>query len=127
MQKFNRIVGHYSSRFDIPFIRTRALYWGLEFPQYGEILQTDTWRLAKDTLCLSSNRQGTIAETILGKSNKTRIDPKHWIKALQGDPAALEYIMKHNKIDVYDLAGLCIWGWSVRIRYCSAPSSNKED
>ena len=103
MQKFHRLVGHYSSRFDIPYLRTRALYWKLDFPKYGEILHTDVWKIARNVLCLSSNRQGVIAETILGHSGKTRIDPKHWIMALQGDPDALAYIVKHNKIDAKEL------------------------
>ena len=39
--KFNRVVGHYSTYFDIPFLRTRALYWGIDFPEYGSIYHTD--------------------------------------------------------------------------------------
>jgi len=68
MRKFDRIVGHYSSRFDIPFIRTRAIIHKLKFPVYGEIVQTDTWRMARNLLALSSNRQDVVAEAILGNT-----------------------------------------------------------
>ena len=41
MCKYTRLVGHYSTLFDIPFLRTRALYYGLDFPVYKEIYHTD--------------------------------------------------------------------------------------
>lgn len=105
IKRFDRIVGHYSSRFDIPFVRSRALYWGLDdlIPQYGDLKQTDTWRMAKDLLKISSNRQGNIAELLQGETAKTRITSKYWIAALQGEKAALEYILEHNRIDVIEL------------------------
>ena len=31
MNKYTRLVGHYSTLFDIPFLRTRALYYDLDF------------------------------------------------------------------------------------------------
>lgn len=103
MRKFDHLIGHYSSGYDIPFIRTRALYWGLTFPEYGEISHTDLYYLARRVLCLHSNRQDVIAETILGKTGKTRLNARHWIMALQGDAKALKYVLNHNKADVLDL------------------------
>lgn len=103
MRKFNRLIGHYSSRFDLPFIRTRALYWDLDFPGYGEIIQEDVWDIARRVLKLHSNRQDVVADTLLGGTRKTRFDAKHWIMALQGDSGALKYILDHNKKDVLDL------------------------
>jgi DNA polymerase elongation subunit (family B) len=103
MRKFDRIVGHYSSRFDLPFVRTRALIHKLDFPKYGEILQTDTWTMAKNCLALHSNRQAVIAETLLGKTVKTRIKQAYWIKALQGDRKAIDYVLDHCIKDVKDL------------------------
>lgn len=103
MLKFDRLVGHYSTKFDIPFIRTRALYWNLDFPGYKEIKHTDTYYLAKRLLCIHSNRQGCVAEAISRQNIKTRIDPGHWIGALQGNKASLAYILNHNKRDVEQL------------------------
>jgi len=105
MKKFDRVVGHYSTKFDLPFIRTRALYWNLEFPGYKEINHTDTYYLAKRLLCLHSNRQGCVAEAISRTNIKTRIDPGHWIGALQGNKENLDYILHHNKCDVKQLRG----------------------
>jgi len=103
MLRFDRVVGYYSKRYDVPFIRTRALFWGLDFPEYREMYHSDVYDMAKKHLCLHSNRQAVVCETILGKTLKTRIDPGHWIKALQGDKVALAYILDHNKKDVKDL------------------------
>lgn len=103
MRKFTRVIGHYSTKFDIPYIRTRALYWKLDFPPYGELLHTDVYYMAKSKLCLSSNRQDVIAETIQQKNIKSRIDSRHWIHALMGDEKSLAYILDHNKRDVIQL------------------------
>lgn len=101
--KVNRVVGHYSTKFDLPFLRTRCLSVGVEFPQYGEILHTDVWKIAREKLKLSSNRQDVIAEALYGESVKTRLDSKHWLQALQGNPRALNYILDHCKKDVVEL------------------------
>jgi uncharacterized protein YprB with RNaseH-like and TPR domain len=105
MKKFDRLIGHYSTKFDIPYIRTRALILGLDFPEYGDINHTDTYYMAKHKLCLSSNRQNVVAEAVQGEDIKSRIEPKYWIPALQGNKKALDYILDHNKRDVLQLEG----------------------
>ena len=47
MKKFTRVVTYYGARFDIPFIRTRAVKWGLEFPLYKQVLHTDVYYMMK--------------------------------------------------------------------------------
>ncbi len=105
MQQFDKVVGHYSTKYDIPFIRTRALALDLGhlFPKQGEMLHEDTYYMAKSKLCLHSNRQDCVAETIQHINIKTRIDPDHWIRALQGKKEALDYIVEHNIMDVLQL------------------------
>jgi len=106
LQTFDSIVTHYGKRFDIPFLRSRALFHKLDFPAYGEIFHEDTYFMCRSRLCISSNRLETACQHVLGKSNKTRIDPGRWIIALQGDEKALAYILDHCKRDVRDLEGL---------------------
>jgi len=107
MRQYDRIVGHYSSRFDIPFIRTRALKWNIDFPPFGSIYHTDVWRIARAKLRLHSNRQGCVGEALTGKDIKTRIHPEIWAKVTMGSMAArkkaLAYIMDHNLKDVLQL------------------------
>ena len=107
MRMFDRVVGHFAVYFDIPFIRTRALHHGLDFPKHGEVYLTDTWRMAKKLLKLNSNRQDTVAEILHGKTIKTRINPTMWAQVQFGKPkerqAGLDYILEHNFCDVLDL------------------------
>ena len=105
MRRFDVVIGHYSTKFDIPFVRTRALAWDLDFLKYGEIKHIDVWYMARSLLCLNSNRQGTIAETLQHEDIKSRITPYYWLRALQGRQEAIDYILDHNKRDVLQLEG----------------------
>lgn len=99
-KKFDRLVGHYSSRFDIPFMRTRAMILDVDFPSAGELYQSDTWRMARDKLLLSSNRLKTIETALNLPVNKTEIMPEHWLGALSGNQKAIDYIGDHCDKDV---------------------------
>jgi len=106
MSQFDRVCGYYSSKFDIPFLRTRALSLGIDFPEIDTILHTDLYYAVKHKLCLSSNRLANACTTLFGKTEKTRIDSEHWIKALMGDNDSLDYIFDHCVRDVQELKKL---------------------
>lgn len=101
--QFNRICGHYSTYFDLPFLRTRAIIHGLNFPEQGLLYHTDVWKMAKKSLCLHSNRQDVIAESLYGKTVKTRISHPAWRKAMLGDQKAAAEVLDHCRKDVEDL------------------------
>jgi len=102
--RWDRVIGHYSSKFDFPFIRTRALIHNIPFPEYGYIWHTDVWKMARNKLRLSSNRQGSVARAIQGKDIKTSIHPDKWLQVQFGNAQqrkkALDYVLKHNEFDV---------------------------
>ncbi|HLG97243.1 MAG TPA: ribonuclease H-like domain-containing protein [Bryobacteraceae bacterium] len=100
MKSFTLLCGHYSTRFDIPYIRARALIHGLEFPPYGSIKHFDTYFLCRSKFKLSSRRLDNLARFLLGKSDKTRVDARYWRDGLRGDPKAIRYILDHNRKDV---------------------------
>ncbi len=104
--QFDRIVTYYGKRFDIPFLRTRALVCGVPFPEYGTLVHTDLYDVVKRKFRLHSNRLEAACRTLLGKTQKTHIDPKYWRAALRGDKKALDYILDHNRKDVLDLEKL---------------------
>jgi uncharacterized protein YprB with RNaseH-like and TPR domain len=106
IQKYDRIITHYGKRFDIPFLRSRALFFNLDFPIYGKIFLEDTYFILRHRFCISRNRLETACRHILGKTRKTHLDPRQWIMALQGDRQALDYILDHCKADVRDLEDL---------------------
>lgn len=103
MLRFDRIITHYGTKFDLPYLRTRAIIHNLRFPGYGELKHTDVYYLAKRLLCVHSNRQNTIAEALSGETIKTRLDNHHWVKGLQGNKKSLKYILDHNIADVIEL------------------------
>lgn len=103
MKFYDRIITHYGTYFDIPFLRSRALIHGLAFPEYGTLWHTDTWKMAKRTLCFHSNRQNCIAEGLYGKTQKTRISHPAWRKAMLGDDRAALEVLDHCKKDVSEL------------------------
>jgi uncharacterized protein YprB with RNaseH-like and TPR domain len=101
MRKYDRLIGYYASnmRFDIPFLRTRAVHHDLDFPAFGEIIMEDVFPVIKYKFKLSRNRLDNACEALLGKSEKTHWLWDHWLKAVQGDAASLKYIEEHCKID----------------------------
>jgi len=110
LPQFDRVVTHYGERFDIPYIRTRALKWGLEerFPAYGQLYHTDVWKIARRKLKLHSNRQGSVAVGIGDIDIKTKIRPDIWLAMQFGTPeeraAAIAEITEHCCLDVEQLA-----------------------
>jgi len=103
---FDRLITHYGTYFDIPFFRTRAIRWNVDknFPKFGEMYHSDVWRMSRSKLCISSNRQDTIARAIKTPDIKTRIHPDIWLKVqMTQDAESLDYILTHNKKDVIQL------------------------
>lgn len=104
--KYDRIVTFYGKRFDFPFTRTRAVVLGIPFFNYGELIHEDLYFNVRYKFKLHSNRLENACRVLVGQTDKTHIDPAHWLKALQGDKKALDYILDHNKKDVIDLEKL---------------------
>ena len=102
LKKFDRIVTYYGTRFDIPFIRTRAMIHDLPFPAYGDMIHTDLYFIVRNKFQLTRNSLAVACAVLLGDSFKTMIDYTYWMRAMQGDEKALGYILEHNRYDVID-------------------------
>lgn len=103
MQTFDKVVGYYSTRFDIPFSRTRAIINGHDYPEYGSLKHGDAFYTARSKLSLLSRRQEHVARAILGSTEKTKISWPIWRAAARGNDKALDYVQDHNRADVRDL------------------------
>ena len=90
---------HFGTYFDIPFVNSRLLYHDLPVlpPSYPHI---DTWKIAKNRLKLRNNRLNTVQEFLRLPSEKNRIMPEQWIRALGGHAPSMDYIVTHCKLDV---------------------------
>lgn len=103
VKKFTRLVTYYGSRFDIPFLRTRSLYWGLKFPVYKSIKHNDAYLIARGKLCMHSKRLAVVAPFFNIEAKEHPILPEIWVSALSGNQKSLNYILKHNVEDVISL------------------------
>jgi uncharacterized protein YprB with RNaseH-like and TPR domain len=104
--KFDKLVTFYGARFDLPYIRTRAMVDGIPFPLWNTLKHKDIYFTVKGKFKLSSNRLENACRVILGKTRKTRVDAKHWRAGVRGEAEGLAYILKHNRYDVIDLKKL---------------------
>jgi len=99
------VVTYYGTEFDIPFLRTRAEKWKLDFPKYGYIVHWDLYYKAKKLFNLHRKSLGVVTN-FLGISGKTMLDPAIWFIAQYGDAKALKEILYHNEEDVIILEKL---------------------
>lgn len=87
-------------RHDLPFLRTRAMKWGLDFPLYKDVSVVDVYDWTRNKLSLHSYRLETVCRE-LGIPAKTHpLDGTRWCNAMAGDQEALDYIEAHNDEDV---------------------------
>ncbi|KKM93421.1 hypothetical protein LCGC14_1208530 [marine sediment metagenome] len=112
IKKFRILVGYYSTGFDFPFIRAKALHYGLDFPGHTlqqrydgkffarpEIIHWDLYYIVRGKLRLSRNSLWN-ATRYLGIEGKTPISGDIWGRAKYGDPEAVAEVLKHNIADV---------------------------
>lgn len=99
LRKYKIIVTYYGTGFDIPFVRTKALHYGIDFPSYADLYHFDLYYTVKSRLSLQRNSLKQACE-YLGIVGKTDIDTNSWRKAKYGDPEALREVLSHNIGDV---------------------------
>jgi uncharacterized protein YprB with RNaseH-like and TPR domain len=117
MTDFDILVTYYGTGFDIPFMRTRALYHGFEFPEFGSIYHWDLYYKVRSKLKLHNNRLET-ATKFFDIEGKTHLEPEQMIRARYGDPESLKWLLHHNQEDVIILEKLHekLWSHSKWIR-----------
>lgn len=94
----DEIVGHNIDRFDMPWIKTRALFHGLQpFPSWKT---ADTLQWARRLLLFNSNRLDYIGR-FLGVGGKIKTEFKLWKEVMiNRDPSALKTLVDYCKRDV---------------------------
>lgn len=106
MKKFDKLVGFYSSKHDIPYLRSRAVFHKIPFPEVQDILHEDIYFTIKFKFKLSRSSQQSAYNMLVGESKKTHWGRNYWERGLRGDKEALGYIWEHNKIDCQELSEL---------------------
>ena len=105
LNNYDTLLTYYGTRFDIPFIRTRAIDNNIRFPFYREVSHKDLYYQVRSKLRLNSNSLKTATE-FLGIRGKTKLDPRIWRDATYGDGDALQTVLAHNIADVVILERL---------------------
>lgn len=101
LNSFDVLVGHNILRFDLPFLRSRALIHGLEENIPPKVKCIDPVLQARRYLRFPSNRLDMISELLDTTVKKTPTRAKDWICAYgNGDKGALDSIVKHCIHDV---------------------------
>jgi len=102
---YDKLIGYYSRdyRFDIPYLRTRALKWGLDFPTWKEYVFVDAFDLVKGKMRLHRNRLECACDLLGIPSKAHRLNPEIWQRSQAGCPDALDYILTHCEEDVIAL------------------------
>jgi uncharacterized protein YprB with RNaseH-like and TPR domain len=101
LEQYDIWVAHNGQRFDVPFLRTRLLAWGL--PALANKKLIDPVLLARNKLRMSFNSLEQVANH-LGVNSKTTVEPRQWLRAaLDGDIRAMNYITEHCIQDVHVL------------------------
>lgn len=98
---FDRTIGFYSSRFDIPYIKTRCWMQGIDkFPGWKERYHKDLYFVARRNIKASSRKLANLERLMFNKTLKTQIENKFWIHAQQGQKKAMDYVLDHCRKDV---------------------------
>ena len=95
---FDIIYTYYGTRFDVPFMRSRCMYWGIVFPEFGVLQHKDLYYVTRRLLKLNRNSL-EVATRFLGIEGKNHVLGKEWMLARIGDLRGLKYVMEHNIID----------------------------
>lgn len=101
LSEYDYVLTWYGTKFDVPFLTTRLMANG--HPGLGFIKHKDLYYTARFRLKLNSNRLAVVTEFMFGKTQKTRILPEIWMKALRGDQNSMNYIVDHCERDVKEL------------------------
>ena len=106
-KEFDRFVLHYgeNGRFDIPFLRTRAVKWGLDFPKYKTMYVSDTYPICKNQFRFKRNSLKMACAFLGIPAKKHPLTPDTWcFSMITGNPKtmqnALDLILLHNIEDV---------------------------
>lgn len=108
MRGFDRLVVYWGKprRYDLPFLRTRALIHGLDFPVAGEIYVTDLYDTVRNKMKLRYNRLAIACDALGIESKGHPIIPAVWQDAAAGKKEALDYILQHCREDVISTEAL---------------------
>jgi len=102
LEKADEVITHNGKKFDTPWLRTRALYHGLEFPH--SVKEIDTYKLAKKYLNLPSYSLKEICNYYDLEAKKDAGGIQTWIDVVYNkDRKALNHLLYYGDGDISSL------------------------
>lgn len=136
IKQFDRLVVYWGKdyRYDVPFMRTRTLYWKqialrdgdtetakkLNFPVYMELYVEDLYDVVKKKFRLHNNRLATFCMFFNIEAKGHPLNPEMWNRALAGHQDAIDYIVIHNTEDVHSTET----AWKITRDFIRRPGSS---
>jgi len=104
LRQFDRVITWYGYKFDIPFVRSRAMLHKLDFPLYKEVWHTDAYQKAKVLIrTLHSKRLGVVSNFLGIEAKEHPLNPDIWLSCLSGNQKAIDFVQTHCDEDVTSL------------------------
>lgn len=102
LRKFDRIIGFYITdrKFDLPYLRSRALKYNIDFPAYGELWVTDLHTTVKNKLKFRRNSLRVVCDHFNIPSKSIYTTPEMALARIRGDKKAIKQSLDHAKEDV---------------------------
>lgn len=97
LEEADEIVGHNGDRFDLAFIRTRAIYHRLEVTPFLKTI--DTLKIARRLFRFNSNRLDYLAK-FLGYGGKIKTESGLWFDVMNDVDGSLDKMIRYCKGDV---------------------------
>lgn len=95
------LVTHNGTRFDLKFLQTRLLKWGL--PPLPKIIHVDTCQVAKSNLLMFRNSLNVIAKFMTSEEKLENGGWDLWVRVVQRDAKAMALMSRYCKQDVVTL------------------------
>jgi len=92
----DEVVAHHGDGFDVPWIRTRAVFHRITMP---DVVTIDTCKLARNKFYFNSNCLDYLGKLLFNKQ-KIKTDYTLWIDVMNGEQKALAKMIRYNKRDV---------------------------
>ena len=105
LENVDIVVTYYGTGFDIPFLRTRAMYYDIDFPEFGSMYHWDLFYKVRSKL-KTHRKSLEVVTKFYGIEGKTHLEPDMMFRAQYGHPKALKQLLHHNKEDVIILESL---------------------
>ncbi len=117
MKNIDILVTFWGTGFDNKYSRSRAVFYGLDFPEFGTIYHWDLFYYAKRIFKLSRKSLAVVC-AFFGIEGKNHVDLKIWMLAKHGHKKSLKYVIDHNREDVKILQELHdkMWPYAKWIR-----------